>query len=160
MGIHPKKKEEYFHNYQHVTAPLVLGLIIISLGTFIFPWIYTKNKEFEYLDPQTPDPRRGIVVLMLLPFGWGYFFYIFKNLIFSHPLITTIDIVGWSFIIFLILKYIFDFCQSFGKITDTSGWGWFFLFLVPFLTIPAMQAELNSHFHRMQIKKKYEWLYN
>jgi hypothetical protein len=141
-------------------APLVFGLIIISLGTFIIPWIYTKNKEFRYLDKDAPNPPRGVVVLTMLPFIWGYSFYIIRKLIIKHPLTIGIEIVGWSFIIFLIIKYILDFCLSFGRITDTNGFLWFALFIIPILTIPAMQAELNSHFQRMQVRKKYEWLYD
>ncbi|MFW6285789.1 MAG: hypothetical protein ACOC16_01300 [Nanoarchaeota archaeon] len=151
---------EYFHNYKHMSGPLVLGLIVISLGLFAIPWIYTKNKEFINIEPDAPDPKRGVAVIMILPFIWGYSFFILRELVIKHPITIGIEILGWSFIIFALLKYIFDFCKSFGKITETSGIIWFFLFFLFPITIPAMQVELNSHFQKMQIKKKYHRLYN
>lgn len=152
-------KHPYFHEYTHMSPALVFGLIIVTLGFYMIPWIYTKNKEFATIDEHAPHENRGVVILMLLPFAWGYLFYVVKNLLFYHPILITLEFFGWSFIIFLILKYIWDFIQSFARVTESDGRIWFLIFLIPFVAIPLMQSEINAHFQRIHIQRKYHQLY-
>lgn len=154
-----KYETEYFKNYTQVNASLVLGLIVISLGLYMIPWIYIKNREFEGIDKDAPDSRRGFVVLVMVPFFWAYAVFVCKTLIMDNLAVEIVEIVGWGFAIFLILKYLFDFCMAYARITRTNGFLWFLLFFIPFLTIPAMQAELNSKFNRMHMKRTHENFY-
>ncbi|MDA3855207.1 MAG: hypothetical protein PF569_03025 [Candidatus Woesearchaeota archaeon] len=156
----PTKREIYFKEFRETNPWLVLGLIIISLGFYIITWIYSKNKEFEHLDKFSPDAARGAAVMMLLPFGWFYVVLIIKRLIIDNLFVEILEIVIWGFILFLVLKYIYEFCLSFGRITRTNGIYWFFLFFIPIITIPAMQMELNSHFNRMAMQDKSNNFYN
>ncbi len=173
---------DFFKEYEQTNPYLVLGLIIISFGLYIINWIYLKNREFQLLDTDSPNPNRGAIILMFLPFAWFFSMISLKYLIFSpeNLALGIIEIVGWGFIIFLMHKYILDFCLSFGRITKTYGALWFVLFFIggvgilgtamgyyllsPLLffliiTIPAMQAELNTFFTRHTIKKEKKIFY-
>ena len=152
-------KHPYMHEYTHMSSALVFGLIIVTLGFYMIPWIYTKNKEFETIDKEAPDANRGAVIIMLLPFFWGYLMYVVKNLLFWHPMLITLEYFGWSFVIFLILKYLWDFIRSFAKITENDTIIWFLIFIIPFVAIPLMQSELNANFQRLHIRRKYHELY-
>lgn len=157
--------------------------MIISLGLYTINWIYLKNKEFEKLDSTSPDANRGAIILMILPFAWFFITTITKKLIITNEnlFFSILNIVGWGIILFLILKYLLDFSISYGKITQTNGIYWFigFLFsiigillfffklylisliyLVLFILIPAMQAELNIHYKRFTIKKERHSFYD
>jgi len=177
------KKPEFYLNYKETNAGLVLGLIIISFGFYIINWIYLKNKDFEKLDPNTPNSNRGAIIMMVIPFIWFFILMVFKNLFFDKNslFLGIFEIVGWGLILFLVLKYILDFCNSFGKITQTFGFNWFifyflgilgiisifynFIWTIPLvimllIVVPMMQSELNSHFTRRSMKKKSNIFYS
>ncbi len=148
------KNNLYYKEFTQTNPSLVIGLIIISFGLYIITWLYVRNKEFELLDKHAPNSIRGTVIMVLLPACWFYITFLFKELILDNIIIEMIELTGWFLVLLLVLKYIFDFCLSFGRITGTNGVYWSLIFLVPFLAIPAMQSELNSHFNRMTIRKK------
>lgn len=177
------QRENFFKEFKETNPSLVLGLIVISLGLYIINWIFVRNKDFETLDEDAPDSKRGAIIMMIIPFSWFFIIYVLKYVIFKHPplIIEIMEIVGWGIIIFLLLKYIFDFCHSFSKLTRTSHLFWFGFFLLGFIgiistflfkfyylspltffliiTIPAMQAELNSVFKSHAMTKKRDTYY-
>lgn len=176
------KTSNFYKNFRETNPALVLGLIFITIGFYIIHWLYVKNKDFEEIDQDAPDSTRGAIILMILPFMWFFIIFIFKK-IFGHEnlYLQISEIVGYGIIIFLILKYLFDFCISFGKITKTNGLFWYLSFFFPILgivlsffdfyyllplvffliiVVPAMQAELNSYIQKFQIKKESNLFYN
>lgn len=174
-------KSQFYKEFHEINFYFILGLIIITLGTYIFHWIYLKNKEFLLLDSKAPDPNRGAVIMLLIPFSW-FFLSIFINFLFSSGFyFTIIKNSIWILILLLIYKYLYDFTVSFGKITRTSGLLWFLMFIFSgvgffgiifniwflmifflffLIIIPAMQAELNSHFSKFLIKKNSNIFYD
>ena len=159
MRITSKQKHHYSREYLQLNPALVFGLILISCGIYAITWIYTRNKEFEILDKHTPNHIRGSIVLMLLPLSWFYIIFIIKKLIMNNLFIEITQITIWGILIFLILKYLYDFCMSFGKITKTNGIYWFLIIPIFIITIPIMQAELNSHFSKLILKSRSKTFY-
>lgn len=177
------KLPEYYKDFTETKPSLVMGLTIISFGFYIINWIYLRNKEFEILSEHAPESKRGAVLMMVLPLFWFFFIQILKNIFFSNEnvVIGILEIVGFGIIFFLILKYIFDFCETFGQITKSPGIIWFipfflgvigiigiifkFYYTLPllfflFIVTPAMQAELNKNFHKIAMKKQDNNFYN
>ena len=177
------KNNDFFKEFRETSPALILGLIIVTLGLFIINWIFLRNREFDKLDKNAPNPNRGAVIMMILPFGWFFILQVLKELIFGYEnlFIGIFEIVGYFLILFLLLKYLLEFCLTFGRITNTHGIFWFLLFLVGvigligiifefypvatltiflLLVIPVMQSELNSHFSRFTIRKKNNVFYS
>lgn len=177
-----KPRENLLHNpdfYKDIgqTNPsLVLGLTVVTLGLYIINWIYVKNKEFEQLLPDAPNAKRGAVIMMVLPFTWFFIIQITKTFLppSIQPITLFIEILVYSLIFFLILKYLYDFCNCFGKITKSKPLVWYFFFIlgiigivglilniklllplliIVFLIIPAMQAELNTYINKLLFQK-------
>ncbi len=175
--------KNFYRDFHESNPALILGLMIISFGLYLVNWIYLRNREFEALDDLAPDANRGAIILMILPFIWFFFIQILKKLfsLDSNLFVSIMEILGWGFITFLVLKYFLDFSLSYGRITQTNGIIWFFGFLLGivgiyavafkwyylsflliffFLIIPAMQAELNVHYKRITIKKERSIFYH
>ncbi len=177
------RHKNFYEEFSQTNPYLISGLLIISLGLYMINWIYVKNKEFEKLDDLAPDALRGAIIMMILPLTW-FFITIFLKLIIFSPenlVIQIIEIVGWGLLFLLIIKYLLDFCISFGRITQTNGFLWIFTFIIgvtgiiftmyqkPFglililimvLAIPAMQAELNLFYNRITRKKEKQTFYD
>jgi hypothetical protein len=153
MEIDFSKKEEFYRDYEKIGPWLVLGLFIISAGLYTFYWIHSKNKEFEIIDTEAPDSKRGAVIMMLLPFLWFFITYGI-NFFTSNKYIQIIMVTGYFLVFFLMIKYTYDFCSSFGRITNTNAFGWLLLFVIPFVALPIMQSQLNSYFNRVIAKKR------
>ncbi len=157
----------FLHDFEKDKFGTVLFYQIISLGLYSFFWIYKTNKMLEKIDGESPESKRSMFVLFVIPVFWfliGFFTnkYLFLNNVptFFH----TINIVMWSLIIFLSLQYLYDFSKSYAKLTETHPLIWYlllysgylatilhffnfnfllFLVFVPILTIPSMQEILN-----------------
>lgn len=180
---HTGRKDKFFREYEETSPALTLGLIIVSLGLYVINWIYVKNRNFEKIFEESPDSKRGLVILMILPFSWFFIMFILKSIIFSElPLLIGIfEIVVWGLILFLIYKYLWDFCEVFGKISQSRSVLWFsffvlggigiislllkFMYLVPLvfflaIVIPAMETELNVNFKSITIRKKHDNYYS
>lgn len=144
----------------------IFAFMLISLGCYIITWIYKINIILKHVDEDAPDPLRGVFVMFFFPVVWYFIVLILKFLIFkSLPAISGALIwIGWALIIFLSLKYFYDFSKSFGKVTQSNPFFWYFslylgyyslvfiflnfwilapFLLFPICTIPAMQATLN-----------------
>lgn len=176
MVYKPKNlKKEFYDDFKIISPSLILGLIIITIGLYIINWIFITNKLLEKVDKESPDSNRGAIIMMFLPFSWYFITEIFQNVIFQEEnlVIDVFTLAGWILIGFLILKYLLDFCISFQRVTGSNSIFWFMLYfigliglisiplgsfyfipLVFFLiiTIPAMQAELNSFFKKYIIR--------
>lgn len=184
MGrVEVTKRSNFYKNFRETNPALLLGLIIITFGFFIINWIYSKNKEFTEIDENAPDPNRGAIIMMVLPFIWFFIISVFKNILFKSYtyILKFIEITGWILVVLLIMNYLFDFCVSFANITKTNHYIWFSFFLLPaigiicifikiyfmlflvfflFIGIPAMQAELNSYIKKFNMKKNDNLFYN
>lgn len=174
---------EYYKDFVQTKPSLVMGLSIISFGLYIINWIYLRNKEFEVITEEAPNSKRGAFLMMILPLFWFFFLQTLKNIFFKDNLRTIyiIEMIGFILIFILILKYIYDFCDTFSQITKSPLIIWFIPFFIGFLGIigllfqffylfpfifflfivtPAMQAELNKNFHKIDIKKQNNNFYN
>lgn len=164
------------HEFEKTNLSLMLGLIIISIGLYIIYWIYVKNKEFEALDHDAPESNRGAIIMMVIPFVWFFIMYFLKGSFFGffNKIFSVIELFGWILVIFILLKYLLDFCISFGTVTQTRGILWFLpflfgivgaigrflgsyyflLFLIsPIIVVLAMQNELNLFYEKYRQKK-------
>lgn len=160
------KELEYFYENFKIELPfIVLIKIIFSLGLYLIWWIYKMNQKLEEVDESAPETRRGLVILYLFPPMILIISLILEYLIkLPKSFVVIFDVLFWSLAIFLSLKYIYDFCTSFGKWTGSSGLAWYlfiypgyfsiilyvldFFYALPLLfftiiAIPGMQAFLN-----------------
>lgn len=169
---------EFYKNIKEKNPGLVIFLIVVSLGLYIISWIYMQTKQLNLVDDDAPDPRRGAALLMLLPVGWYFANYIGKKLIFQDATSTGFyvffEMTIWLILFLLVLKYLYDFSNSFSKVTRTNGMVWFVFLMLGFLglfgygignkylfplvgiliiTIPAMQAEVNSFAKAFRMKR-------
>ncbi len=167
---------DIYKRYSETSLAVTLALIIITFGLYVINWLFLRNKEFELIDEDAPDSKRGLALMVFLPFGWGLIMYVSKALIFTgEPIILGImEIVIWGLIIFLLVNYIFDFCISYSKVSKSNPLIWFILFLLGFvglissglefyylsplfffaiIAVVAMQAELGTI--NKQKKKKF-----
>lgn len=179
-----KKIKKINYDFKQTNPSLILGLIIISFGTYIINWIYHKNKELLLIVPHAPEAIRGVLLMTIFPFLWFFITFTIKNLILkpNNKIIIYIENFGWIIILILIIKYLFDFCFIFGEITDTNGHLWFltistpiiaisigiilnihilYLFLIILIIIiPSMQSELNILYKRITIENEKSTFYN
>lgn len=177
-------RDNFFKDFKESNPSLILGLIIISIGLYIINWIYLISKDFESLDDEAPEPNRGAALMMIIPFGWFFIIFTLKEIIFKGTYILVlgiIEIVVWGLIIFLILKFLYDFCKTYGKITKTNHFFWFGFFFLGligivattlghyfvsplifflFIVVPAMQAELNTVYKTHFLRRKKDTYYS
>jgi len=174
--------EQFYSEYKIKSAGKVLMLMIFSFGFYFINWIYLVNLRFSKFDKEnSPNPKRGLVIMFLIPFSWLLIMGVLKRLIFRSyvEIMFWIDVVGWILIILLFLQYLYDFCICFGKFTLSNGFVWYLflwvgffpLVLIPFkmyyflpilffpvISIPAMQEKLNfeaDRFHRVESNRVY-----
>jgi hypothetical protein len=170
-----RKSLEDFFNGMSVRSPIMLFfMMLFSTGSYLVLWVYKLNKRFEDFDSDnSPNSARGIVILFLMPVLWIILMFVLKVLIFNGEvkLWFYVDVIGWSFIVFLALQYLYDFCICFGKFTFTNGFVWYMflwigffpLVLLPFgsfyflpilffpiIVIPVMQYRLNYEIERFE----------
>lgn len=169
--------KNFYKEFKEKDPNVVLLLSVISLGLYMINWIYLRNKELQSLDPDAPESARGAIIMLIIPAIVYFMVFVLKNVMLSgeNVIIGIFEIVIWGISLFLLLKYLFDFCISFGKVTRTEGLIWFFFmmmgvvgiisffmefyFVTPLvffliISIPAMQAEINAHFRRLNIRKE------
>ena len=174
-----KSINSYFTSFKPSSPFLLLLLMFLTAGLYLINWIYFKNREFENYDEDAPDSKRGAVLLLIFPFTWFGLVWLFKTYLFSTDLVfvTSIELVGWLFIMFLMLQYIYDFCDTYSRFTKTKSLIWYIcifpgfvsLILVPLkfpyalpllfftiIAIPAMQAKLNKEFEKHTLKNMAE----
>lgn len=123
--------EFMFYDYERKNVMMILLYLIVTLGLYIIPWIYFHNKKFEEIDEKAPDSKRGAVILFLLPVLTYSLFLVLKTIFFPESLeLEILEIVLWGLVIFLTLKYIYEFCYSFARITNTKTLPWYLLIYV------------------------------
>ncbi|MFP4401666.1 MAG: hypothetical protein ACLFPL_00395 [Candidatus Nanoarchaeia archaeon] len=169
-----RELHEFFYNFEEKNPAFILGLIIVSLGLYIFAWIYSLNKDLERLDDDAPNSTRGAILLVVFPFIWFFLMTFTKQIINENFVFTLIEVTVYILIYILALKYIMELCVSFSYVTKSRPIVWFagillgsfgmfayflgayilLVFLVFLaLTISAMQAELNVTYHKITMKK-------
>jgi hypothetical protein len=168
---------EFYKQFNETNPGLVMLFIVLTLGFYMINWFYLRNKELELIDKNSPDSKRGAVILFFIPFSYALISFVLRALFFEKvPLWLVItDSIMWFAILLISLKYFYDFCSSFAFITGGTKMVWFsflsisllglyssffisYYLTVPFafffvVTIPAMQAELNRLYQRKTLKK-------
>ena len=136
---------DYYENYDKITPITVLVLMVFSLGLYFVFWIYSRNKEFEKYDfDDSPDSKRGLILMTLVPFIWFLITVFLNNFFYRFPIfIFFISFIGWFLIIFMLLQYLFEFCMCLGRFTSTNGFIWYMYIWVGF--IPLLMISLDSY---------------
>lgn len=164
--------EYLFYDYERKNVLLVFLYLFLTLGLYAIPWIYYHNKKFEEIDPSAPDSKRGAFILFIFPVFIYSFFLVAKTIFFQDSLELRIaEIVVWSIEIFLTLKYVYEFCESVGRLTVTKTWPWYlfvyigycsyilalfgiiyalFALIVLFIGIVSMQEAINVMCYRVK----------
>lgn len=194
--ISDEDRQYFFESYEDIRFPgKILFLMLISFSSYLIYWMYKTNQDFLILENKydIAQPQRAISVLVILPSIWFLTMYIIKKFIFhinnnfllkiywdtniifyksSLQILGYIEITVWLLILFLILKYFYDFCVFFGDLTKTNFFTWYiflsfevfgFIFLLlgqyglfslvffSLICIPAMQAKLNNMYEKYEI---------
>ena len=156
---------EFYEDFENQNSFLLFFLIIITLGLYLLKWFYVTNRKFEEVDEDAPDSQRAGLILIIMPMIWSSLTFVLL-IKFEEVFILTriMEYGGWLLIILFSLQYVYDFCQSFGRMTDTNGLLWYLLIypgyfsiilllfgvyytipliFIPFLVVPVMQDLLN-----------------
>lgn len=198
-NISDSNREYFFENYEHTIFPgKILLFMIFTFSFYLVYWLYKVNKDFLFLEEKydVPDPQRAISVLVILPALWFLIMYFVKKFIFhidnqfllrvffdtnvaffksGLQILGFIELGVWIILLFLILKYFYDFCVFFGDLTKTNFFIWyiflcsevfgfiflllgqhglFFLVFFTLICIPAMQDKLNSLVEKSVIEQQ------
>lgn len=153
-------------NYEQQNSFKLLLKLLFSFGLYGIKWIYFHNKFFTTLDDRAPEPLRGAFILLIIPV-LIYVIELLLLLLFTQKLATLVRYnfyLIWAIFIFLSLKYLYDFCLSFARVTNTNVLIWYILlyigyfpvvflalniylplwtYLIPILAVTLMQALLN-----------------
>lgn len=170
--IDNNKLLSFFEEIDKQNPFLFLLLIIITFGFYMLRWFYVTNQKFEKIDPNAPDSQRAGLILIIMPLIWGFMSFILRVMFDKLLLITKIiELIGWVLITFLSLQYIYDFCKSFGRITNTNGLLWYLLIypgyysivllffqfyytlvllFLPLIIVPIMQDLINVRAHKIK----------
>jgi len=166
----------FYKTYKLRNSSLVLFLILFSLGFYAIWWFYLIARDFKSIEKNAPSENRALFVSLIIPCSFFLIFFLIEEILsLNNVMLLLIKNWGWVFIAFLMIKYLYDFTQSYGKFTKTIGFYWFLGFLFGFLgvlavafynfylaplififpiIIPAMQAQFNFWVDRLNIKKK------
>lgn len=123
--------EYFFSDYQRQNVLLVLLYLVLTGGVFALFWIYYHNRKLEQIDNDAPNSKRGAVILFFIPVFLTLVFFFIKTIFLPDFLgIRILEVILWSVVILLTLKYFYEFCVSFAKFTMTTPLAWyFFLYL-------------------------------
>lgn len=158
--------QNFYEDIDKKSGIKLFFLLISSLGIYIIKWIYFTNLSFEKADKNAPQSSRGAAILFIMPSLWLLFTFFFR-LLFEKLIqpFKIIDITVWGIITFLSLQYLYDFCLSYARITNTNGIIWYLLIypgyysvilllfkfyytivliIMPFVVIPIMQSIINK----------------
>ncbi len=155
-----QNRKYFYHNFQKLNPLLFLFLIVITFGFYLIEWFYQTSKIFEILDDEAFLSERVFFVIFLFPTTWYFINYFSTKLGFVNLFIDITERVVWAFLIFLIIKFLYDFACSFGRITETYGLFWFFILLIPILGVILIQLEINHLINKIEIKKKSNLFYS
>lgn len=173
--IEDNKKAQFYRSSKNFNPFLLTFLSVISLGFFLVHWIYCTNLKLENIDEDAPDSKRAGVILFFLPASWTIIITILSNLTNSFSsFFLTAKVFGWILLSFVALKYLFDFCISFGQATNTKPYLWYYLIylgylslillifgfyytlpmlLFPIMTLSAMQFILNKRTKEVELEE-------
>lgn len=174
-----KDLEFFFEIYEYKSPVMVFFKMICTLGIYFIWWFYQMNLKLEKVDEDAPDSRRGLVILFFFPPMAILISFVMKFLIFPDSAKNQylVNILIWSIVIFLSLKYVYDFCACFGKWTASNGFLWYlfiypgylsailyffdFYYALPLLfftiiAIPSMEAYLASKEKKFRQAKEHD----
>lgn len=176
-------QSDFYKDFEEKNPFIVLLLVCVSFGLYMISWMYSVNKELRKIDENAPEPTRGALLLLIFPLGWYAISLVITSLYTANilPFFATIIVpLAWIVLYLLLLKYLYDFCTSFNKMTKSPASIWFVFLIIGFLglfgiaagidrllpfsalliiCVPAMQAEMNNHFRRFRIKKRTSTFY-
>lgn len=160
---------------------LVAGITLITLGLYFIIWIYSRNKEIlPFSKNKDVDPVRGLVLLFILPVLIGTLFFLGSMYIPQTIMIPFYYIIG-TFIIFAIVKYLFEFSKLMTQTLKTTPSLWFLPFcctisgvilvsfqnyygilflLTPLLHLPLLQTQVNTFYSNLRYNNEKKHLYN
>jgi len=174
MDYNSRPIYNFYEEYKEKSSFVVFILMIFTIGLYFIWWVYKLNSEFESKNIESPDSKRGLVVLITFPFLLGFFFSFLEWYFEPNAIIKSFQLSVSYFIIVLQLKFLYDFCVTFGNITKTNSLWWyysmFFWFLAvvllyfqsyytmifmffPVTAIPAMQAFLNKRAETFKLRQ-------
>lgn len=144
----------FYTNLDEVSPFQVMFVTIITFGLYLIEWFYRTNKTLLILDEDAPEKDRCFYVLFLIPGSWFFINYFTKVLDLRNIYVNITELVGWVFIAFLVLKYIFDLATSFSRVIETNKWISFLIFMIPIIGPGAIQMELNQLVQSINNKKR------
>lgn len=178
-AINNKTLMDFYLEFKKRSPIFLFFFMLFTCGFYLINWIYKLNRRFEEFDnDNSPDSKRGLIILFMIPFIWFFLIYILKIFVFVENVFVSnilywVDIVVWFGILFLVLQYLYDFCRCFGKFTMSNGFVWYMflwvgffpLVLIPFgifyflpilgfpiVIIPLMQFKINLERDRYKRK--------
>ncbi len=160
---------------------LVAGITLISAGLYFIIWVYSRNKEILIFSKEKDvDPTRGLVLLFILPLLFAGIFSI--GSLFLPPLIyIPIYYILGTFVVYAIIKYLFEFSRLMSKTLKTTSIFWFLPFcitisgvillsfknmlgllfiLTPLIHLPLLQIQINTFYSNQRYNKEKTHLYN
>lgn len=165
--ISNSQREIFFKHFPTESPIKLMVFMFFTASLYLIFWLYSMNLKLEKIDPDAPDSRRGAVILFFMPITGAIVLTVFE--LFFFPKFTNevriLSLFFWSFIGFLSLNYVYDFCRSFSKVTNTSWNQWYFFifpgyisfilfffefyYMIPLLffpaaAVPAMQNVINN----------------
>lgn len=160
---------------------LVAGITLITAGLYFIIWIYSRNKEILIFSKEKDvDPTRGIVLLFVLPVLFGTIFSIGSYFLPRLIYLPVYYILG-TFVIYAIIKYLFEFSKLMSQTLKTTSMFWFLPFcitlsgvillsfknmygllfiLTPLIHLPLLQIQINTFYSNQRYNKEKKHLYN
>lgn len=100
------------------STPLLLGLIIITLGVYGFFWYILLNRKLERYDEDAPHLTRGVFILFLLPAVWVLITSLFSIFFNGNLFFSIVKYIGIILLLIITLKFGSDLLFSFTKVTQ------------------------------------------
>lgn len=160
---------------------LVAGITLITLGLYSIIWIYSRNKEIlPFSKNKDIDPMRGLVLLFILPTIVGTLFFLASIYLPRIIYIPIYYLIG-TFVIFAIIKYLFEFSKLMSQTIKTTPMIWFLPFcttlsgvilvctqnvygmiflLTPLIHLPLLQIQINTFYSKLRYTTEKKHLYN
>jgi len=120
------------------SVPLLMGLIIITLGIYGFFWYILLNRKLEKYDEDAPNLTRGVFILFLLPAFWVLITSLISIFFNDNLFFSIIKYIGILLLFSITIKYGSDLLFSFSKVTSRGTGAEFGLFILGFLGFYAV----------------------
>ena len=177
--------QEFYDKTEEIN-PWVVALM--SLGSFFIYtiyWLFRLNKRLVLVDMNAPSPKRGLAIMILIPFAWSIAHFFVEDVLLKNVMdkfvVYEIYFESVVFAIFVLLsfKYFYDLCSSFGRVTFSQGALWmlilfpgfvgfnvlffsftyFYLFIIlilPIIAVSVMQFHINKQLEKSKMRNSGE----